>query len=77
MARLRGASIMAGLPSCLQRSLAASPVSGYGDEWDALGWHRSELQDCHRPIGVHSGAPASPRCEVLWTNFPPGGADLA
>ncbi len=57
--------------------LAAQPgrvaVSGYGDEWDALGWHRSELADRHRPIGAQAGAPASPRCEVLWTNFPPCG----
>ena len=48
-------------------------VSGYGDEWDALGWHRTELRDRHRPIGAHSGGPASPRREVLWTNFPPCG----
>ena len=48
-------------------------VSGYGDEWDALGWHHSELADWHRPIGVHAGASASPRREVLWTNFPPAG----
>lgn len=48
-------------------------VSGYGDEWDSLGWHRSELADFHRPIGVHAGAPHSPRREVLWTNFPPAG----
>lgn len=48
-------------------------VSGYGDEWDALGWHRSALADMHRPIGLHSGAPASPRREVLWTNFAPAG----
>ena len=46
-------------------------VSGYGDEWDALGWHRSERADMHRPIGVNAGGPASPRREVLWTNFPP------
>jgi DNA adenine methylase len=48
-------------------------VSGYGDEWDGLGWHRSELADRHRPLGVHSGAKAAPRVEVLWTNFPPAG----
>lgn len=52
-------------------------VSGYGDEWDGLGWHRSELADRHRPIGVHAGAPASPRREVLWTNFPPAAEDQA
>ena len=48
-------------------------ISGYGDEWDSLGWRRSELADRHRPIGVHSGAPASPRREVFWTNFSPAG----
>ena len=50
-------------------------VSGYGDEWDALGWHRCELAARHRPIGTHSGAPASARREVLWTNFAPGGGE--
>ena len=48
-------------------------VSGYGDEWDALGWHRSELETIHRPIGLHSRASANPRREVLWTNFEPAG----
>ena len=61
--------------------LAAQPgrvaVSGYGGEWDALGWHRSELTVTFRPIGAQAGTPHRPRREVLWTNFPPCGEAAA
>ena len=49
-------------------------ISGYGDEWDCLGWTRSELKSAHTPIGANASAPgakASKRVEVLWTNFEP------
>ena len=49
-------------------------ISGYGDEWDCLGWTRSELKSFHAPFGGSAsaaGAKGSKRVEVLWTNFEP------
>ena len=44
-------------------------ISGYGDEWDHLGWRRHEW-----PVKTSSvGGDGSnvPRTEVLWTNYEP------
>ena len=47
-------------------------ISGYGDEWDRLGWHRSEYSTTtNKWRGVEKGKPHMPRTEVLWTNYPP------
>jgi len=41
-------------------------ISGYGDEWDCLDWHRSEYQTFTKQIRG-----GSERIEVLWTNYKP------
>ena len=41
-------------------------VSGYNDEWDHLGWRRSEKDAIRRQIGTTK---SSPRIEVLWMNY--------
>jgi len=47
-----------------QQGLVA--ISGYGDEWDSLDWHRSEHQTFVMQIGQ-----LSDRVDVLWTNYKP------
>lgn len=44
-------------------------ISGYGDEWDLLGWQRHEKKVNAHSGALHSRAPK--RVEVLWTNFEP------
>ena len=47
-------------------------VSGYGEEWDHLGWARSEYETKHLQIGASAvGGKSTKRVEVLWTNFKP------
>ena len=43
----------------------AVAVSGYGDEWDVLGWRRVERPGFSR---AHTGGLATDRMEVLWLN---------
>ena len=43
-------------------------ISGYGDEWDDLGWHRHEFETLTMMM---PGDQPSPRTEVLWTNYRP------
>ena len=43
----------------------AVAVSGYGDEWDVLGWRRVERPGLSR---AHTGGLATDRMEVLWLN---------
>ena len=42
-------------------------ISGYGDEWDHLGWQRHERST----LRVTPGRNADARVEVLWTNYEP------
>lgn len=51
----------------LRGAKARVAVSGYGDEWDRLGWFRHERRSVVR-VAVH-GASAPRRTEVLWTNY--------
>ena len=44
-------------------------VSGYGDEWDHLGWERHEHNTITTTGGKAQGSTRS-RVEVLWTNYP-------
>ncbi len=44
-------------------------ISGYGDEWDQLGWVRNEYKTIFR--GTTKNKKASERIEVLWTNYQP------
>ena len=46
----------------------AVAVSGYGGEWDHLGWRRNERKT-YTGFGHNT---REPRTEVLWTNFKPG-----
>ena len=45
-------------------------VSGYGDEWDLLGWEKHECRgtSCGSPSNKPSEAQV--RREILWTNYP-------
>lgn len=51
----------------LPRARGKVAISGYGDEWDDLDWHRNELSTTWPGIGnIHE---SEPRTEVLWTNY--------
>ena len=45
-------------------------ITGYGDEWDSLGWQRYELETS-MPSLAGWGIGVYPRTEVLWTNYDP------
>ena len=54
----------------LQRQRGAVAISGYGEEWDSLGWARREFKNHH----VNPQGKVGERVEVVWTNFdPPAG----
>lgn len=44
-------------------------VSGYADEWDGLGWHRSTRRVRFTRLGDSDGAVVE-REQALWTNYP-------
>ena len=44
-------------------------VSGYGDDYDHLGWHRYEIETIVRHFGENAHKTAQPRREVLWMNY--------
>ena len=46
-------------------------ISGYGDEWDALGWERHEFKVKLQSLGNLAGDKRPGRTEVLWTNYTP------
>ena len=48
-------------------------VSGYGDEWDGLGWVRYERESAFSGVGKPMSKKESemPRMEVLWCNYQP------
>ena len=46
-------------------------VSGYGDEWDCLGWHRLEMKKPFSVLTAKGHRQAQTRTEVLWCNFQP------
>lgn len=51
-----------------QRQTGRVAISGYGDEWDHLGWERHELETIRVPL-QEQYQQAEPRVEVLWTNY--------
>ena len=60
------------LTSVLLRQTGKVAISGYGDEWDHLGWTRNEMNVHFSKMGMHSkdkGGKSRQRVEVLWTNF--------
>ena len=46
-------------------------VSGYGEEWDGLGWHRHECPSVHGGRKTARIWSADQRREILWTNYDP------
>ena len=57
------------LTGLLQSQAGKAAISGYGAEWDHLGWLRHERSVRAHAGSLHSKAPE--RVEVLWTNFEP------
>lgn len=65
------------LPAVLRECVGRVAISGYGEEWDGLGWHRQEkrtMRGIYR--GTEIGSTYSPRTEVLWTNYDVGAGRL-
>ena len=58
------------LAEVLLRQKGRVAISGYGDEWDMLGWERHECRgtSCGSPSNEHGKAAV--RVEILWTNYP-------
>ena len=52
------------LTGYLRDAKASVAISGYGEEWDHLGWHRHEYQT----FRARPGVPPESRTEVVWTN---------
>ena len=46
-------------------------LSGYGTEWDHLGWIKHERDALFRSMGKNNYEKSLKRVEVLWTNFVP------
>ena len=46
-------------------------ISGYGNEWDSLGWERTERRVTSALARGRATREALARTEVLWTNFAP------
>ena len=44
-------------------------ISGYGNEWESLGWNRYELEVVTGVAHRKKGVKATARTEVLWTNY--------
>lgn len=59
------------LAALFQAQQGQVAISGYGDEWDGLGWRRKERPAAVAGIGKQSKRKADPRTEVLWLNFDP------
>ena len=55
------------LGAALQAQRGRVAVSGYGDEWDHLGWRRASRQI---KIRVPKVVASQARVEVLWMNYP-------
>ena len=54
----------------LRSQTGSVAISGYGDEWDHLGWVRSEYRTHVSIRGMTTCDPPA-RTEVLWTNYQP------
>ena len=56
------------LVDLLRQVKGKAAISGYGDEWDLLGWERHEMDTLWNGCGEHHSK-SEPRTEVLWTNY--------
>ena len=59
-----------GMAEMLKDSTAFVALSGYGDEWDMLGWHKHTLNIKTHILGNRGGSNQD-RTEHLWTSQPP------
>ena len=57
------------LTSVLLSQAGQVAISGYGDEWDHLGWQRHERDALYRYVGEPSHRGGEKRTEVLWTSY--------
>lgn len=46
-------------------------ISGYGSEWDALGWEKREREVFFSHVGVAAKKTGARRTECLWMNYSP------
>ena len=58
-----------GLTEALQAQAGRVAISGYGYEWDQLGWQRHEKDVSFGGFGRQVAQGAQRRTEVLWTNY--------
>lgn len=58
------------LRAALAQQKGFCAVSGYGDEWDCLAWHRYEMPSMYAYAG-RKGGTVERRTEVLWLNAEP------
>ena len=56
------------LTAALHAQKGYCAISGYGSEWEHLGWHRSERRSYRTHINA---AESVDRIDVVWTNRPP------
>ena len=56
------------LAAALQAQSGAVAVSGYGSEWDCLGWHKETKPALRRNVAPGPGKTGDPRTETLWLN---------
>lgn len=59
------------LTDVLRAQTGSVAISGYGDEWDHLGWERSTFDTLGRSGTILRGNTPAARTEVLWTNYAP------
>jgi len=53
----------------LKRQKGRVAISGYGEEWDCLGWHRHEFKKQHTVLMAKGVRETQDRTEVLWCNY--------
>ena len=63
------------LREALLAQRGAVAISGFGDEWDCLGWMRHE-RDVDTTTFTSFEKATQPRTEVLWTNYEPADGPL-
>lgn len=62
------------IQEALQAQAGAVAISGFGSEWDSLGWVKAEKQVSMS--GFAQKGRTFPRTEVLWMNYQPGDGPL-
>ena len=64
------------LTRCLREQKGFVAVSGYGAEWDHLGWRSTETEMVARSSHQTKGTPLTKRTDKLWLNYDPLQPDL-